>query len=145
MKSTDSLTRRPRRQIPTVKQAIKMQVLGGGAIAIVPGRADFGPLLRRGWVETISEDDGSRYLPPVRITADGLRALADAMERYPEDLRPEIKRDAYKQLNESPQVTRLKESVETLRAERDRAGRELAQARAALSRCKLAAEGVLGA
>jgi len=67
-----------------------------GAIVLAPGKRDWGPLLRRGWVTEAWPDrqhDGSRYLPPLRITPDGLRAVAAAMEVFGA---PEVKPDEKK-------------------------------------------------
>jgi hypothetical protein len=112
------------KRAPTAKQAGRLRILGSGAIVLAPGRGEWGPLLRRGWVEPTSDDDRSkRFLPPLRITADGLRALADAVDAHPE-LRPEIKRRDFEQFNEHPRVTTLKAAVEKARQERDEAQRE---------------------
>lgn len=128
---------------PTLKQAERLRILGSSAIVLAPGRRDWAPLLRRGWVEAISEDDKDRrFLPPLRITPEGLRALAAAFEAYPEDLQPEIKpKDQPAQLDEPPTVTRLKADLAKTREERDEARREaqtyrfaIAQARAAVER-----------
>ena len=111
-------------RVPTVQQGGRLMALSSGNIALAPGRGDWGPLLRRGWVETIDEDDkDKRYLPPVRITPDGLRALAAAMEKHPE-LTPEIKPTDYPQLDKSPAIAQLEEKV---RKYRDDAAEERAQ------------------
>lgn len=75
-------TKRPGRA-PTPKQAEKLRLLGSGAIVLAPRRADWGLLLRRGWVERVDLKVTPRggLLPPLRITPAGLRALADALER----------------------------------------------------------------
>lgn len=91
------------------------------------------------------DDDGSRYLPPIRITPDGLRALADAMDAHPEELTPEIKRSAYPQLNELPEITRLKVQLAEAKTERDEAQRRAAHARSTLARCQQAIGQVLDA
>lgn len=72
----------------TEKQARLLRVLAGGCIVLAPGRREWMPLLRRAWVEPTHgehisdtrEPGESRYLPPLRITAPGLRALADAQD-----------------------------------------------------------------
>lgn len=76
---------------PTVRQAARLRLLGSGAIAVTPSRSDWMPLLRHGWVERADPDLTPRggLLPPLRITPDGLRALAAALER---DGHPEWKR-----------------------------------------------------
>jgi hypothetical protein len=112
------------RRAPTPKQAAKLRILGNGAIVLAPGRGEWGPLLRRGWVEAITDDDREkRFLPPLRITADGLRALADALDAHP-DLRPTLKRVEFAQLDELPRVTALKAAVEKAQEERDEARSE---------------------
>jgi hypothetical protein len=73
---------------PTEKQARLLRVLAGGSIVLAPGRREWMPLLRREWVEPTRgewisdtrEPGESNYLPPLRITAGGLRALADATD-----------------------------------------------------------------
>lgn len=67
---------------PTEKQFRQLLVLADGAMALAPGRRDWSPLLRRGWVAPVKDDDGGRFLPPLRITAEGLRALAAGVERF---------------------------------------------------------------
>lgn len=109
---------------PTPKQAEKLRILGSGAIVLTPGRGEWGPLLRRGWVEQVMADDADkRFLPPLRITAAGLRALADAFDAHP-DMRPTLKLREFEQLDEPPVVTALKAAVEKAQAERDQARRE---------------------
>jgi hypothetical protein len=89
---------------------------------LAPGRGEWGPLLRRGWVEAVIADDADkRFLPPLRITSAGLRALADALER---DGQPEPASGRFRQLDEPPVVTALKAAVEKAQAERDQARRE---------------------
>lgn len=68
---------------PTVKQADRLWALGNGSIVLTPRRADWAPLLRNGWVERADQHITPRggLLPPLRITADGLRVLAAAVER----------------------------------------------------------------
>ena len=70
------------------QQARLLRVLAGGAIILTPQRRACMPLVRRGWAEPTKgewisdtrEPGESAYLPPLRITADGLRALADATD-----------------------------------------------------------------
>jgi hypothetical protein len=69
---------------PTPKQSRLLLVLGSGRTVLAPRRGEWMPLLRREWVERdpwFSETPSGGYLPPLRITPDGLRALADALER----------------------------------------------------------------
>jgi hypothetical protein len=107
-------------KVPTEKQFEQLGILGSGAMALAPGRRDWKPLLRRGWVQPEAEDDGNGYLPPLRITADGLRALADAVDRYGW---PDI-REKPKKLTEPPTVTRLKTELADERNKRTQAERE---------------------
>jgi hypothetical protein len=72
----------PRKATP--KQSRLLLALGSGATVLAPRRGEWMPLLRREWVERdprFSETPSGGYLPPLRITPDGLRALADALER----------------------------------------------------------------
>lgn len=69
---------------PTPKQGARLLTLGSGNIVLTPRRADWAPLLRHGWVrhaEGFGRTPTGGYLPPLRITPDGLRALAQATER----------------------------------------------------------------
>lgn len=74
---------------PTYKQYGKLCALGIHYTAIVPGRRDWTPMLNHGWVEITEADEGKRFLPPIRVTADGLRAIALGIEKYghPHDAR----------------------------------------------------------
>lgn len=106
-------------RVPTEKQYELLRILGSGSMVLAPGRRDWGPLLRRGWVSMEAEDDGKGYLPPLRITAAGLHALADAVERYGLGA---INGEP-KKLKEPPNMTRLKEDLAKAREERDVAQR----------------------
>lgn len=72
----------------TEKQARLLRVLAGGCVVLAPGRREWMPLIRREWVEPLHgeyisdtrEPGESRFLPPLRITTTGLRALADAQD-----------------------------------------------------------------
>ncbi len=64
---------------PTRNQHAKLTVLASGAAGLSWKPRDVDPLLRWGWV-TAERDD--RYYQWVRITPDGLRALALAVERF---------------------------------------------------------------
>lgn len=68
---------------PTTKQADLLRILGSGSIVLTPKRSAWAPLLRRGWVARIGDDGSPKggWLPPLRITADGYRALAAAVDR----------------------------------------------------------------
>lgn len=69
---------------PTVKQGARLLVLGSGNIVLTPRRVDWAPLLRHGWVEHadgFGRAPSGGFLPPLRITPNGLRALAAAVER----------------------------------------------------------------
>ena len=66
-------------RVPTDKQYTLLLKLGSGA-ALVAGRPrDVEPLIRRNWVYATLHGG---YYELVRITPDGLRALAAAVERY---------------------------------------------------------------
>lgn len=62
---------------PTPKQAERLRVLAGGYAVLQPKRREWVGLLRSGWVERI-DDSTPRggLLPPLRITAAGISALA---------------------------------------------------------------------
>lgn len=109
-------------RVPTEKQAGRLQILASGCTALAPGRGAWGPLLRRGWVAPVSPDDkDKRFLPPLEITPDGLRALADHLERHPRP--PWNEREKPQQLDESPRVERLKMELREVKAARDDAER----------------------
>lgn len=108
-------TKRRPRSIPTEKQAEKLRILASGAIVLAPGRGDWKPLVRRGWVAPIGPDDGSRYFPPLAITADGLKAYAAAaaFDGIPD---PDWgKREKPRQLDEHPTITKLKQERDEAR------------------------------
>lgn len=69
----------PPRSVPTEKQYDSLRALASGAAGLSFKKRETEPLLRRGWVT-------ANWRPPyyqwVRITADGLRALALAVECY---------------------------------------------------------------
>lgn len=64
---------------PTLKQYDVLRILGSGSAGLSFNKRTCEPLLRRGWVT-------ARWDPPyyqfVRITPDGLRALALGVERF---------------------------------------------------------------
>lgn len=66
---------------PTEKQYRLLRCLGGGAALVIGRKGEVNPLARHGWVSgEWHEDEG--HWSFVRITPDGLRALALAVERY---------------------------------------------------------------
>lgn len=77
---------------PTRKQMALLAALPVGTAVLTPRRNDWRPLLNHGWVEPLSEqeaidngyayDGTNAYLAPLRITAEGLRALADALDKH---------------------------------------------------------------
>jgi len=78
--------------IPGEKQYRLLRLLGNGCALVVGYRREIGPLLRHGWVT--ADDKGDHYAW-VRITPTGLRALADAVEKYGlPDLLPEKEKAA---------------------------------------------------
>ena len=65
---------------PTENQYRLLRILGSGNALICGTRRETEPLIRRGWVTFRTFDThGYKW---VRITPDGLRALALAVERY---------------------------------------------------------------
>lgn len=93
-------------RVPTAKQAALLAGLPVGVAVLTPRRNDWRPLLNHGWVEPVSAaehtnngnsyDGTNMYLAPLRITADGLRALADSLEKHgqPEPAQPRSQADA---------------------------------------------------
>jgi hypothetical protein len=67
------------RRVPTEKQYATLLALGGGSAGLSWGKRHTEPLLRRGWIT-------AEWKPPyyqwVRITPDGLHALASAVEKH---------------------------------------------------------------
>ncbi len=124
----------------TDRQYDRLRILGSGAIVLAPGRRDWGPLLRHGWVAELHEDDGeSRFLPPLQITADGLRALAVAVERFG---LPSLKPDAVPaQSAEPPFLRKLRLDLDDARRERDEARRAEARTAHKLARISRVLEG----
>jgi len=69
--------------MPTEKQYRLLLMLGNGCALVVARKRETEPLLRRGWVTGELKTDGAGpYYSWVRISPDGLRALALAVERY---------------------------------------------------------------
>lgn len=94
-------------RVPTPKQMALLANVPVGIAVMNPRRHDFRPLLNHGWVEPIwtgsaPDDHGwnfdgtNSYLPPLRITADGLRALGDGIDKHgqPDALQPQTLADA---------------------------------------------------
>jgi hypothetical protein len=72
-------------RIPTRKQSEALRIVARMATALVPSKQEFGPLRRHGWTEDsphFADRSTSGFMQPQQITPAGLRALADAMERY---------------------------------------------------------------
>ncbi len=67
------------RRAPTEKQYGRLLNLGSGNAGLSWKKRDVEPLLRRGWVTAEWREP---YYQMVRITPDGLRALAVAVETY---------------------------------------------------------------
>lgn len=73
---------------PTEKQFEKLRTLAG-VIVLTPGYREWLPLVNRGWVEAawdhqleVKQSGRRKSWPPLRLTADGYRALADGIDRY---------------------------------------------------------------
>lgn len=94
-------------RVPTARQMNHLAAVPAGTAVMNPRRHDWRPLLNHGWVEPVwtdvecsnhgyNFDSTNSYLPPLRITADGLRALADAIDKHgqPEALEPQTLADA---------------------------------------------------
>src|SRR5882672_2569724 len=93
-------------RVPTPKQAALLGEIPVGTAVINPRRHQWRPLLNHGWVEAVwpkewensglSGSGSDSYLPSLRITPDGLRALADAIDKHgqPESAQPQSQADA---------------------------------------------------
>jgi len=73
---------------PTEKQFKRLRVLIGH-IVLTPGYREWLPFVNRGWVEAAwdyklepIQKGRSKSWPPLRLTADGYRALADGIDKY---------------------------------------------------------------
>lgn len=64
---------------PTQKQYEKLRVLSLGTAGLSWSKRETAPLLAHGWV---TADWDGHFFQWVQITADGLRALARAVDRY---------------------------------------------------------------
>jgi hypothetical protein len=72
-------------RVPTRKQYDALRIVARMATALLPSKQEFGPLRRHGWTgdnPKLADRSTRGFMPPQRITPAGLRALADAMERY---------------------------------------------------------------
>lgn len=70
-------------RVPTEKQYRYLRNLGSGSALVIGRRRETEMYLRRGWVTALGPDDDRHYpYAFVRITPDGLRALAEGVERY---------------------------------------------------------------
>ena len=65
---------------PTRKQYHRLLILADGSACVAGLKRQWAALGRHGWVSWRDETDG--HLAWVRITPDGLRALALAVEKY---------------------------------------------------------------
>lgn len=65
---------------PTERQYHLLRMLASGSACVVGRKRDWRPLGNHGWVSWRDETDG--HLAWVRITPDGLRALALAVEKH---------------------------------------------------------------
>ena len=66
---------------PGERQYRQLLILGSGSAGLSWTRRETKPLLKHGWVTAEDPGDGG-YFQWVRITPDGLRALALAVEKY---------------------------------------------------------------
>jgi hypothetical protein len=70
-------------RVPTKKQYERLKVIGGPDwLLLSPRCREWASHLKHGWVETFAPKRVSRSNTALRITPAGLRALADALERY---------------------------------------------------------------
>lgn len=69
----------PASRVPTEKQYQTLRVLGSGSAGLAWRKRETEPLLRRGWVTAELREPFYNW---VRITPDGLQALADAVAKY---------------------------------------------------------------
>lgn len=69
-------------RVPTEKQYAYLRSLGGGSAIIVGQKRETEMYLRRGWVTAELREEKQYPYAWIRITPDGLRALATAVEAY---------------------------------------------------------------
>ena len=67
---------------PTEKQYAYLRTLGGGSAIIIGTKRETEMYLRRGWVTAELRDEKKYPYAWIRITSDGLRALAEGVEKY---------------------------------------------------------------
>jgi hypothetical protein len=65
-------------RIPTKRQFDRLLVVGSGSMIISGGDRGLRAMVKRGWLSTDPPGSDNGF----RITAEGFRALADAMEKY---------------------------------------------------------------
>lgn len=71
------------KRVPGVKQYERLQTWARVGQWLVVGReADHGPLIRNGWLEQDPDCKDDNPLTFLRITPDGLRAVAAAIEKH---------------------------------------------------------------
>ena len=68
--------------VPTEKQYEYLIRLASGSALVVGKRRETEMYLRRGWVTAEEPREGRSYYTWIRISADGLRAIALAVEKY---------------------------------------------------------------
>jgi hypothetical protein len=68
-------------RVPTEAQYRLLRLLGSGNAGMSWQRRKVDPLLAHGWV-TAQRAESERFYHFVRVTPEGLRALAAAVERY---------------------------------------------------------------
>jgi hypothetical protein len=67
---------------PTEKQYGYLRALASGAAIVIGGKRETEMYLRRGWVTAEWRDEKQYPYAWIRITPEGLRALAVAVEKY---------------------------------------------------------------
>jgi len=66
---------------PTIQHVARLSLLADPRVMVLaPRKLDWGPLLRRGLVEPAGQAPSDKFLPPLQITAAGLRELADRLD-----------------------------------------------------------------
>lgn len=63
---------------PTLMQLQRLAILGNPRVAVIAGRKrEWRPLMQRGLVEVAGPWNSEKFMPPLRITPEGLRVLAE--------------------------------------------------------------------